>query len=240
MTSAFGTGGEWRRYMVLKEGLRELQRGSLTYIADDEGRKRRYRPWIGGSLAFLYDVSMKQHVFRRQLGTTMARHEAVLHELLAGMHGRRVLELAAGTGNIASFLPPSNAYTGTDISPGLLKRAVKRFRKAGFTEARFYVADAGDLPFAEGSFDLCLCFLSLNFFPDIPASVREAARVLQPGGEYIGAAPVPERKRRESTISGTLLSERQLAELFTSAGFSFEPIPEESGALLYFRARLGS
>jgi ubiquinone/menaquinone biosynthesis C-methylase UbiE len=221
---------------MLKAELREVQRGGIARVVEGDGRRRRFRPWIGGPFAFIYDFTMKRHVFWRQFGTDIDRHEAILNELLSGVHGWRVLEIAAGTGSAAGFLPPDNRYTGTDISPGLLKRAVKRFRKAGFTEARFYVADAGELPFAEESFDLCLCFLSLNFFPDIPASVGEAARVLRQGGIYIGAVPVPERKPQGSTIRGTLLSAGQLAELFESSGFEFSAHPAENGALLYFTA----
>lgn len=55
-------------------------------------------------------------------------------------------------------------YTGTDISPSLLRKAVKSFKVAGFKEAEFYVTSADDLPFDDNGFDIALCILSLNFF----------------------------------------------------------------------------
>ena len=57
-----------------------------------------------------------------------------------------MLELATGSGNAVNFLPNDNKYTGADISPGLLRKAVKRFRAAGFKDDEFYVTSADDLP----------------------------------------------------------------------------------------------
>ena len=54
------------------------------------------------------------------------------------IHGKTVLELASGSGSAVYFLAKDNRYTGSDISPGLLKRAVKKFNTAGFKEAEFY------------------------------------------------------------------------------------------------------
>src|SRR6266849_8939335 len=46
-------------------------------------------------------------------------------------------------------------------------------------------ADATKLPFADGSFDAVICQFGLMFFPDKAAGVREAFRVLKPGGRYL-------------------------------------------------------
>ena len=49
----------------------------------------------------------------------------------------------------------------------------------------FQYADALDLPFAEGSFDLVLCQFGVMFFPDKVRASKEARRVLCPNGHYI-------------------------------------------------------
>jgi ubiquinone/menaquinone biosynthesis C-methylase UbiE len=225
---------------MLKDDYTVQKRGSLFYISGPDGKRKSYRPWMANSLAFLYDFTMKRRVFWKKFGTDGSRHEKILADTLGEIRGRRILEIACGTGNLAAFLPGDNDYTGTDISPGLLKRAVRRFRQAGFDDPQLYVADAHDLPFKDAAFELCLCFLSLNFFYDIGRSVREAARVLHPGGCYLGAVPVPERAPAGSTIRGMLLPEEELAGLFTAAGFRFDALPEQNGALLYFSAQLDS
>jgi len=49
----------------------------------------------------------------------------------------------------------------------------------------FAVANAMDLEFEDAEFDLIVCQFGVMFFPDKPASFREAARVLKPGGRYV-------------------------------------------------------
>ena len=72
----------------------------------------------------------------------MEEHHDILRQELKGVHGKHVLELATGSGSAVNFLMNDNRYTGTDVSPGLLKKAVNRFLSAGFKEAEFYVASA--------------------------------------------------------------------------------------------------
>ena len=59
---------------------------------------------------------------------------------------------------------------------------------------------------------------------------------LATGSVFVCAVPVPERNTLGSTIRGTLLPEDGMAKAFDRNGFSFESIPRENGALLYFRA----
>ena len=157
---------------------------------------------------------------------------------LKGIHGKSVLELATGSGSTVNFLPNDNEYTGTDISPGLLRKAVKSFRTAGFKNAEFYVARSEDLPFDDNLFDIGLCILSLNFFNDVRKVFQEIYRVLVPDAVFICSVPVPERNKLQSTIRGTLYSEEELGRICNEHGFSYESIPLDNGALLYFRAIL--
>jgi SAM-dependent methyltransferase len=223
---------------MLKSGIRVIKKKALCYIAESENSIKRFKPWLGDSFSFLYDFIMKSSIFPKKFGGDMSKHYEVLSQELMDIHGKRVLELATGSGSAVNFLPNDNQYTGTDISPGLLRKAVKSFRVAGFKEAEFYVTSADALPFDDNFFEVCLCILSLNFFNDVKKVFREIKRVLVTDAVFICSVPVPERNRLKSTIRGTLYSEEELERICQENGFSFESIPFENGALLYFRAIL--
>ena len=220
----------------LKQDIQVINKKGLYYAVGSGNRLIRFRPWLGDSFSFLYDFIMSRSVFPKKFGGDIQKHYEILVQELADTHGRQVLELATGSGSAVHFLNSDNQYTGTDISPGLLKQAAKRFRKAGFPKPEFYVVSADDLPFESSSFDLCLCILALNFFKNVGMVFQEVGRVLVPGGVLVCSVPVPERSRLQSTISGTLYSEAELENICQEYGFKFERISCENGALLYFKA----
>lgn len=103
--------------------------------------------------------------------------------------GGRVLELACGTGivtrEIAASMPAGTGWSllATDLNPGMLEVA-KGVVPPG-APVTFQVVDACKLPFADREFDTIVCQYGLMFFPDKVGSMREARRVLKPGGRYI-------------------------------------------------------
>jgi SAM-dependent methyltransferase len=64
----------------------------------------------------------------------------------------------------------------------MLDMAAQRVRSA---KIQFQVADAQDLPFADGSFDMVVCQFGAMFFPDKVRGHSEASRVLRDGGAYL-------------------------------------------------------
>lgn len=104
-----------------------------------------------------------------------------------------VLELAAGTGIVSlrlrRRLPPECKLTVTDLNEPMLELA--KAKLSGASNVRVRAADAMELPFADGSFDLIVCQFGVMFFPDKAAAFREAARVLKPGGHYIFSVWAP-------------------------------------------------
>lgn len=221
---------------MLKSNIQVIKQKDLCYITDSGNSIKRFKPWLADSFSFLYDFIMKSSIFPKKFGGDMNKHYEILSKELKGVHGKRVLELATGSGSAVNFLPNDNQYTGTDISPGLLRKAVKSFRSTGFKNPEFYVASSDDLPFDDKSFDIALCILSLNFFNDVKKVFQEIRRVLAPGAIFICCVPVPERNSLQSTIRGTLYSEEELKIICQENGFGFEGIPVENGVLLYFRA----
>lgn len=95
-----------------------------------------------------------------------------------------VLELACGTGVVTRALrerlAPSVPLVATDLSPAMLDYARGRVPAGGGIEWR--VADMQDLPFEAGRFAVVACGFGFMFAPDRPAALREARRVLAPGG----------------------------------------------------------
>lgn len=221
---------------MLKTGIRVIKKKGLYYITENENSVKLFKPWLGDSFSFLYDFIMKSSIFPKKFGADMSNHYEILSQELKDIHGKRVLELATGSGSAVNFLENDNQYTGTDISTGLLRSAVKKFKTSGFNEANFYVSSADDLPFDDQLFDICLCILSLNFFNNVKKVFQEIRRVLVPGGIFVCTVPVPERNSLQSTIRGTLYSEDDLGKICQEHGFEFESMPAKNGTLLYFKA----
>ncbi|MBM9512047.1 class I SAM-dependent methyltransferase [Desulfogranum marinum] len=221
---------------MLKKGAKVISKKGVNYLLGNDGKPQVFKPWLGDSFSFLYDCIMMKFIFPKKFGGNMGKHLDILCRELKDVHGKRVLELATGSGSAVNFLHADNSYTGTDISPGLLTKAVNRFRSVGFDQAEFYVTDAECLPFEDASFDVCICILSLNFFDDLYKVLKEVKRVITTCSVFICAVPVPERNTLGSTIRGKIHSEEELMKIFSENGFTFERIPCENGSLLYFRA----
>ena len=109
-----------------------------------------------------------------------------LAELTPFTPGMRVLDLATGTALVASLVAPkvgsSGRVVGVDFSPEMLVQARARLDSFHLGWVELLEADAAQLPFPDSSFECVLCASSLMFMPDMSAVLREARRVLVPGG----------------------------------------------------------
>jgi len=94
--------------------------------------------------------------------------------------GRQTLEIGCGEGRVARDLARrGHRVTGVDASPTLLRYAREADPGGHYSEA-----DAAALPFPDGAFDLVVAYNALMDMADMPGAVREAARVLEPGGRF--------------------------------------------------------
>lgn len=97
-----------------------------------------------------------------------------------------VLEVAAGTGavtrELANALPLTTCILATDLNQPMIGHAASI---GTVREVAWRQADAMKLPFDDGSFDTVVCQFGIMFFPDKPAAMAEARRVLRPGGTFI-------------------------------------------------------
>jgi len=97
----------------------------------------------------------------------------------------RVLDLCCGTGDMALALRRAGrgsraAMVGADFSHAMLQRARRKFSGKGIETLE---ADALELPFADGSFDLVVSSFGFRNLANYEAGLREILRILAPGGE---------------------------------------------------------
>jgi ubiquinone/menaquinone biosynthesis C-methylase UbiE len=103
-------------------------------------------------------------------------HLAALRAAVDGLAPQRILDVGTGTGVAALALAdwfPEAAVVGIDLSPAMVAVAEE---KGG--RVRFEVADASQLPYADGSFDLVVLMNALPFFDEL-------GRVTAPGGAVV-------------------------------------------------------
>jgi len=121
------------------------------------------------------------------IGTTLQIVGETLCEALDLRAGQCVLDVAAGNGNTS--LAAARRWcsvTATDYVPALLNRAKER-SLAERLPVEFQFADAENLPFANGSFDVVTSTFGAMFTPDHEKPAREMLRVCRSGGK-IGLA----------------------------------------------------
>jgi SAM-dependent methyltransferase len=125
--------------------------------------------------------------------------------------GHEVLDVAAGTGNIAIRTAAAGARTiGLDLTPELFEMARRRAEQHGVT-VEWIEGDAEDLPFEDDRFDRVLSVFGVQFAPRHEVAAGELARVCRPGG-------------RIGLVSWT--PEGQVGELFKIMGRYLPPLPD--------------
>lgn len=167
----------------------------------------RYTLW-----APLYDFVAR---FGRQRRRSIA--------LLGLQPGERVLLIGAGTGADLPLIPAGVEALATDLTPAMLDRARPRVRPG--IELRVMDGQALDLP--SESFDAVILHLILAVIPDPAACLREAARVLKPGGRvtvFDKFLPDGERpalpRRLANAVTRTLFTDinRRMGDILERSG----------------------
>jgi phosphatidylethanolamine/phosphatidyl-N-methylethanolamine N-methyltransferase len=144
--------------------------------------------------------------------------------------GDRVLIVGAGTGLDLGLLPPNVDVTAIDVTPAMLKRLERRAAGSG-QPVTTRIMDARQLAFPDSSIDAVVMHLILAVMPQPERGLREAVRVLKPGGQiavfdkFLRDEEHPSLKRRLlNAIAKPLFSDlnRRLGPLITGTRLVIE------------------
>jgi ubiquinone/menaquinone biosynthesis C-methylase UbiE len=98
--------------------------------------------------------------------------------------GPRALELGVGTGKNFPYYPPGTQVTAIDFAPRMLEQA-ERAAQRDDVAVTLQLANAQALPFPDASFDTVAATFVFCSVPDPVLGLREAHRVLAPGGQLL-------------------------------------------------------
>lgn len=128
-----------------------------------------------------------QRLLRRELDVAFARRARILLGWLGTPGGQRVLDCGCGRGFYLELLRAAGhrPAAGVDLELALLPQARRRAGKPALVAN----ATLASLPFADGAFDAVLVSEVLEHVADDSAALREAVRVLRPGGVVLLSVP---------------------------------------------------
>jgi demethylmenaquinone methyltransferase/2-methoxy-6-polyprenyl-1,4-benzoquinol methylase len=157
--------------------------------------RRRLRRRYYDLFARVYDRFVAWHS-----GDAAGPMRRALAERAADESIRRAMDLCCGTGAVTRALaeraPVGALIVGVDFSRGMLAQATIGAGQSGLATIRWVQADATVLPFRDETFDAVTCAYALYELKGEArgAMLREAARVLSPGGRFLAMEhEVPER-----------------------------------------------
>ena len=148
---------------------RFASRSAKAEAMDEQAVRSAYRRW-----APFYDNTFGRF-------TTEGRRHAV--EMINKRAGR-VLEVGVGTGLSLAYYGSHLEIVGIDLSPEMLGKAREKVAEEGLDNVTgLHEMDAGELKFADASFDTVVAMYTITVVPEPEKVMRELARVCKVGGQ---------------------------------------------------------
>jgi ubiquinone/menaquinone biosynthesis C-methylase UbiE len=190
------------------------------------------RPWLSRLIS------------RTVFGGDTLRYFASMGVISEAASGSTIVDCPCGAGAAFRALDPKSGvrYVGVDLSPSMLRRARRRSERRHL-EVELLQAEAEEVPLPSDSADLFVSYWGLHCFPDPPAALREAMRILKPGGRLVGSTFVTGSKglrqrlliRPWTNDFGPIGSAEKILGWIEAAGFTDLAV-DRSGPLMYFSA----
>lgn len=163
---------------------------------------------------------------------------------IAGIQpGEVVVDLGSGAGFdcllAARRLAGTGRVIGVDMTPAMVTKARANAAKSGFSNVEFRLGEIEALPIADATADLVISNCVVNLSPEKPRVLREAFRVLKPGGrlaiaDIVATRPLPEAMRAKLAAIGACVGgAAQVSEmraLLEAAGFARVDIVPREGS----------
>jgi len=210
-----------RRLLHLSSRLREEEKTThFGYQTVPEDSKESLVKNVFSSVASSYDLMNDAMSF----GVHRLWKDDFISRLAPGSSGpMRCLDVAGGTGDIAlrildyarmKHYDRETTVDVLDINPNMLKEGQKRFKQTMYhntPQVAFHVGNAQELDLAPNTYDLYTIAFGIRNCTDVPAVLKEAHRVLKPGGTF-------------ACLEFSRVNNPLLASLYDSYSFSMIPL----------------
>lgn len=182
-----------------------------------------------GRIAPRYDLLNSLITFRQD---KTWRTETI--QRLALKPGQRILDIGAGTGDLAAEVLKQEAdiqVVACDFTPGMIEIGRERHPSA---QIAWVIGDAEHLPFSSACFDGVVSGFLLRNLGDIELSLEEQSRVIKIGGSFAALETSPPKK---SLLSPFITFHYKyliptLGRIFSSSGEAYKYLPDSTEAFL--------
>ena len=141
--------------------------------------------------------------------------------------GSTILDIGTGTGVFLPFLLNKVGKHGQIVSLDFAEEMLRKARAKGFNGNIYYLnADVTDIPLAEESFDVVVCYSSFPHFQDKPRALAEIKRVTKNGGELFichtsSRAIINQIHRQIPAVANDIIpDEGEMRIMLSMAGFT--------------------
>ena len=186
--------GSWAFFRMGERGsAADIARAMITRLDSNDpiiARDRERLTAVRGARAAAAQNYFRRHAAEwdriRKLHVADAAVEDAIRAALADKPIRALLDLGTGTGRMLElFAPDIERGLGLDLSLDMLAVARSRLDRTGIRNCSVRQGDIYDLALPRDSFDVVIIHQVLHFLDDSARAIREAVRVLRPGGRLL-------------------------------------------------------
>ncbi len=214
---------------MLRPVLAGLDRGDHR-LAADRARLAAVRAQRGQAAQTFFARLAPEWDRLRSLHASEEAVEAAVLDAVGKKPIQSLLDLGTGTGRMLQVLAPlASRAVGLDASHAMLSVARSNVEKAGLNRVELRQGDIYAPPFPRGSFDLVVIHQVLHYLDDPARALREAARLLAPGGRMVVVDFAPHgleflRERQAHRRLG--FAQEQIAGWLAEAGLNCTAVRE--------------